>query len=71
MRKIGSFVLGLLVILTFVTSIVQGEERDFCPVNSTGEDAVLDPAAKPIDSPPSDLSVPRNQVLLETFTGTW
>ncbi|KPK74617.1 MAG: hypothetical protein AMJ89_05825 [candidate division Zixibacteria bacterium SM23_73] len=70
MQKRMSYVFGLLIILFFGSSIVFGTDSDVCPVYSTGDKAILDLPQGQVLAPGKSYSVPRNQVLLETFGRT-
>lgn len=71
MQKITSCISGLLVILFFASSIVLGEDSGSCPIGLPNNQTVLNSPVEPVVGWASNLSVPRNQVLLEIFTGTW
>jgi len=70
MQRRISYLLGLLIILLFGSSIVLRADSNVCPVGSTQDQTVLDLPQKEAVTPGGAFSVPRNQVLLEIITRT-
>jgi hypothetical protein len=67
MQKRMSYVLGLLIILFFGSSIVFGADSGVCPIHPAGNTAILELPQEQVLAPGKSYSVPRNQVLLEVF----
>jgi len=71
MRRRTLYLLGLLVILLFGSSIVLGAELNFCPDPSSEDQTVLSSPTEVVTIPAENPYVKRNQVLLEIMTATW
>lgn len=70
MQKRTSYLFGLLIILFLGSSIVLGGDAGICPIHSNESRTILDLPQEEILTPRQNYSVPRNQVLLETFGRT-
>lgn len=70
MSKRTCYLLGILILLVFGSSVAFGIDTKVCPVGSTEGQTVLDLPQKETPVPENSASVPRNQVLLEIATST-
>jgi hypothetical protein len=66
-KKRTFYLLGLLVIFCFGSSIALGADLGLCPIHSTDNEAILDLPQEEILTSGESYSIPRNQVLLEVF----
>ena len=71
MQKRTLYMLGVIIILVFGSSIVLGGDSGVCPLPSTSDQTILSSPAEPIIDPIENFTIPRNCVLLELFAGTW
>ena len=72
MKKRTFYLLGILIILFFGSSIVLGGDSSVCPVQSPPMQTTLDlPQQEEGAALEQAASIQRNCVLLELFAGTW
>jgi hypothetical protein len=71
MEKRLFYVLGLLTILLFGSSIALWADSGVCPIYPTADKAILDlPQEEEVLTPGENLATVRHQVLLEVFGRT-
>lgn len=71
MQKRISRRLTLLIFLFFSLSINAWSVSNFCVFQSDQDKTIQDLSEEEFIEPEAEYSIPRDQVLLEIFTGTW
>ncbi len=71
MKERVCFSLVLLIVLVFAFSITMGTDLNYCPIPAEMDKVAVELPQVKVLTPEKSYSVPRDQVLLETATGTW
>jgi len=70
-QKRLSYIVGLVIILLFGSSIISLADSDLFPIGSEDSEDAADMTRKEVLTARKSHSLPRNQVLLEIATATW